>query len=301
MLEHLADLLPETATACYAWAFLDNHAHFLFRSGPRGIAALMRRLLTGYVVTFNRRHRRHGQLFQNRYKSIVCQKDAYLKQLVAYIHLNPLRAELVGDMEALRDYRYCGHGAVLGRFRLPWQDAEHILAQFGADKRSARRRYSDYIAKNAAIGRQPELVAGGLRRGPTGWKQVKQRSRQGVDRVMGDVRILGGADFVHSVLSEARQSLDRRFELRRQGWGFEDILARAAALFDVSTEDVLAGGRQRPRALARSLTCYWAVRHLGLSTAEVARRFGMSTGGVSYAIARGEQVAAERKCRLQDD
>jgi REP element-mobilizing transposase RayT len=102
MLNRLATLLPETGTVCYAWAFLDNHAHFLFRSGPRGIAVLMRRLLTGYVIGFNRRHRRCGQLFQNRYKSIICQEDAYLKQLVAYIHLNPLRARLVSEL-AQRD------------------------------------------------------------------------------------------------------------------------------------------------------------------------------------------------------
>jgi len=53
-----------------------NHAHFLLRSGLGGIAHLMRRLLTGYAVSFNRRHRRHGQLFQNRYKSIICHHDS---------------------------------------------------------------------------------------------------------------------------------------------------------------------------------------------------------------------------------
>ena len=50
MLERLATLRPATGTACYAWAFLDNHAHFLVRSGSRGTAVVMRRLLTGYVV-----------------------------------------------------------------------------------------------------------------------------------------------------------------------------------------------------------------------------------------------------------
>jgi len=65
-LERLSDLLPATKTPCYAWALLPNHAHFLFQSGETGLSTLMRRLLTGYAVTFNRRHRRHGQLFQNR-------------------------------------------------------------------------------------------------------------------------------------------------------------------------------------------------------------------------------------------
>ena len=64
LVERLSILVPETKTQCYAWAFLPNHAHFLLRSGPQGIAGLMRKLLTGYAVFYNRRHRRHGQLFQ---------------------------------------------------------------------------------------------------------------------------------------------------------------------------------------------------------------------------------------------
>jgi len=60
-IERLSILLPETKTQCYAWSFLSNHAHFLLRSGPAGIAALMRRLLTGYAVSYNRRHKRPCQ------------------------------------------------------------------------------------------------------------------------------------------------------------------------------------------------------------------------------------------------
>ncbi len=97
-LERLSSLVPETQSICYAWVFMSNHAHFLLRSGSQGVAHLMRRLLTGYAVSFNRRHRRHGPLFQNRYKSIICQEDAYFKELVRYIHLNPVRAKTVPDL-----------------------------------------------------------------------------------------------------------------------------------------------------------------------------------------------------------
>ena len=51
----------------------------------------MKRLLTGYAVFYNRRHGRHGHLFQNRFKSIIVEEDAYFQELVRYIHLNPLR------------------------------------------------------------------------------------------------------------------------------------------------------------------------------------------------------------------
>ena len=91
----LGDILTETNTACYAWALIPNHFHLLLRTGNVTISTTMRRLLTGYANWFNRRHRRYGHLFQNRYKSILCQEDAYLLELVRYIHLNPLRAGIV--------------------------------------------------------------------------------------------------------------------------------------------------------------------------------------------------------------
>ncbi len=64
-------------TPVYAWTLMNNHAHMLPRSGQAGLAAFMRRLLTGCAVVYNRRHRRHGHLFQNRYKSIVVEEDSY--------------------------------------------------------------------------------------------------------------------------------------------------------------------------------------------------------------------------------
>ena len=111
-LTRLSVLLPETQTACCAWAFMPNHAHFLLRSGPSGIASLMRKLLTGYAVSFNHRHHRHGQLFQNRYKSVVCEEEVYLKELIRYIHLNPIRAHLVSNPSELNRFPYSGHSAL---------------------------------------------------------------------------------------------------------------------------------------------------------------------------------------------
>jgi len=131
LLDRLASLLPETKTICYAWAFIPNHAHFLLRSGPSGIAFLMRKLLTGYVVSFNHRHHRTGQLFQNRYKSIICQEDAYFTELVRYIHLNPLRAKVVSTLAELDRFAYSGHSAVMEIKERSWQDTDYVLRFFG--------------------------------------------------------------------------------------------------------------------------------------------------------------------------
>jgi putative transposase len=97
----LAALAEATAFTVYAWALLPNHFHLLLRTGARPLAGCMRSLLTGYAGAFNRRHKRTGHLFQNRYKSIVVEEEPYLLELVRYVHLNPVRAGVVADLRAL--------------------------------------------------------------------------------------------------------------------------------------------------------------------------------------------------------
>jgi REP element-mobilizing transposase RayT len=118
--DRVAALAEAKGWTVVAWALLPNHAHLLVRSGRRPLAAAMRSLVTGYAGAFNRRHKRHGHLFQNRYKSVV-EEDPYLQGLARYIHLNPLRAGLVRDLTALDRYRWTEHSAVLGRVKRPWQ------------------------------------------------------------------------------------------------------------------------------------------------------------------------------------
>ncbi|MDW7711537.1 MAG: transposase [Deferrisomatales bacterium] len=107
----LSRLLVATKTQCFAWALLPNHFHLLLRPTEIPLASFMRRLLTGYAVTFNLRYKRSGHLFQNRYKSIVCDEEEYLLALVRYIGLNPLRVRLVSNLDELDWYPWCGHAA----------------------------------------------------------------------------------------------------------------------------------------------------------------------------------------------
>jgi REP element-mobilizing transposase RayT len=148
----LGRLASETGTAIYAWALMTNHAHILLSSGPAGLAKFMRRFLTGYAVNYNLRHHRHGHLFQNRYKSIVCDGERYFTELVRYIHLNPLRVGLVVELKELECYPYCGHGVVLGIIRNQWQDRDTVLAQFGVREGEAKAAYCRFVAEGVALG-----------------------------------------------------------------------------------------------------------------------------------------------------
>jgi putative transposase len=137
----LGSVLLKTLTPCFAWALLPNHFHLLLRTGSTPISTVMERLLTGYASEFNLRYRRHGHLFQNRYKSILSQTDTYLLELVRYIHLNPIRAHIVTTMEQLRGYRYCGHYGLLGCDTPPWQFTAEVLLRLDRSTKVSQEKH----------------------------------------------------------------------------------------------------------------------------------------------------------------
>ncbi len=297
--ERLGNVLTQTETTCYAWALLSNHAHFLFRTGTVPVSKVMLRLLTGYAVYFNRRHKRHGVLFQNRYKSIICEEDTYLTELVRYIHLNPLRAGLVKTEAGLKNYFFCGHSAIAGVRTCPWQDTGYVLSFFGSRRSRARDIYLEYIRAGRNQGRRPELVGGGLLRSNGGWHELKKRaSGQMQEWLKSDERILGGSDFVEQILAMAEESLCRETALKRAGYTLERLEQEVANIFGIAPEEICLPGRQKDRVACRSLLCFWAARELKVPLTELARRFSLTVPAVSYAVKRGEEIAKRNKYSL---
>ena len=297
LLQRLGIILIETKTPCFAWALIPNHLHLLLRTGIEPIATVMRRLLTGYAVSFNRRHRRHGQLFPNRYNSILCQEDRYLLELVRYIHLNPLRAKLVSDLKELDKHPYCGHSVLMGKKKHDWQDTDYILKLYDSTYSIARRRYRKYVKKGIADGRRPDLVGGGLIRSAGGWSVVKAL-RKSAARMKGDERILGDVNFVEKVLNGARESLELKYKLEAQGYNFDWLVKHVAILLNIEPKDVLARGKYKQTVKARSLLCYWGTRELGMTTIELAKKLNVAQPTISQSAMRGRKIAAEEGLEL---
>jgi len=177
-IQRLSDILSDTKTTCYAWSLMPNHFHLLLRTGETPISTVMRRLLTGYAVRYNLRHRRTGHLFQNRFKSVLCQEDAYLLELVRYIHLNPMRAEVVKNLKELDRYPYSGHSFLMGIMKNTWQEIDGILIMFGKRRSSARQAYRSFVEKGIEQGRRTRIVGRRTdpeRRGMEGLKGFKKR------------------------------------------------------------------------------------------------------------------------------
>jgi REP element-mobilizing transposase RayT len=296
-LARLSTIVSETRTTCYGWALIPNHVHLLLRTGTIPIATVMRRLLTGYAVSFNLKYQRHGQLFQNRYKSILCQEDRYLKELVRYIHLNPLRANLASDLKALDRYRWCGHSAIMGKTACDWQNIEYVLKLFDNKISSARRNYRVFVSKGIAEGRRSDLTGGGLIRSLGGWQQVKALRRIGI-RFKCDERILGDSEFVEQVLKEAEDRLERRYALEAKGYDFDQVIERVAQVLNMNVSDVLKRSKDPQTVKARSLLCFWANRELGMTTVEISHRLKVSQSAVSRASMRGEKLSLQNDFHL---
>ncbi len=297
-MERLGGLLEEYRTACYAWALVPNHFHLLLRSGTAPISMLMRRLLTGYAVNFNRRHDRSGHLFQNRYKSILCQEDNYLLELLRYIHLNPLRAGMVDSYTGLADFPFCGHAVILGTRKADWQDIDYVLKLFAAKPRLARQKYEGFVEKGIEMGSRPDLAGGGLIRSAGGWSAVKALRRAHVYQ-KGDERILGDGDFLEEVLAASKERLERRYRLAATGRDFNWLLARVAELTGVPAERVVVNDRSRKISRARSLLCYWATRELGIRQTDLAERLQLKQAAVSHAVRRGRQLAFDEGLSIE--
>ena len=297
ILARLAKLIPETRTECFAWAIIPNHFHLLLRTGSVPIAVLMNRLLTGYAGWYNKKYKRHGQLFQNRYKSFLCQEDAYLKELVRYIHLNPLRAGIVADMNELDKHPWCGHSVLMNKTQRPWQNTGYVYGLFSVQNPSARKRYRAFVEKGVNEGRRPELTGGGLLRSNGGWEGLKGLRKAGI-RVKGDERILGDSDFVSNVLRAAGEKLEYRYELKAAGFDFERVVERVARVLRVPREEVTALGKSPARVKSRALLCFWANRKLGMTTTEIAGKLGICQSAVSRLSMRGEKIAMENGAEL---
>ena len=262
---------------CLAWAVMTNHAHLLLRPKGTKLAIFMRRLLTGYAVNFNLRHHRSGHLFQNRYKSVVCEEEPYLLELVRYIHLNPVRAGLVEGMDELDRYEWSGHSVLMGNREVPGQRTDEVLAYFGKRLKSGRRHYRDFVAEGISQGKRNELVGGGLRR--------SLRLSKAGEMQEYDERILGSGEFVEE-LRKVEGLADRLPVVMPIG----DLMERVAGFLKIEVEDLRKRVKGKRVVEARNMISYLAVREMGHNGAEVAKRLNVTRSAVSIAAGRGEQL-----------
>ena len=245
----------------YAYALMKNHIHLFLEVERVPLSKIMQSLLFRYTQYFNRRYRQVGHLFQGRYNAIVCDKDAYLLELVRYIHLNPVRARVVKRPE---DYVWTGHLSYLGKREEDLIDEGFVLDQLGGNRSSARRRYRRFVWDGMTGGHEKKYY------------QVK------------DQRYLGEDAFVERIERERKEAGDWMYEIP-----LEVISREVARAIGCREDELHSVRRSRQGSLGRGMVAYLARRISGYRVKEIADHFRRSPVAVSEAITKVEDHLRE--------
>ncbi len=291
-LERLGEDLARSGAQCFAWALMSNHYHLLIRVSDKPLSKLMAPLLGSYAGYYNLRHRRSGYVFQNRYKSILCDEDSYLLQLIRYIHLNPLKAGILTNLKALDSYAWTGHAVLMGKRRHPWQSVDETLSHFAKRISTARMRYREFMTEGLSDTEQAAFESGGLVRSYGGWETLKRLRKEHIYCV-GDERILGESDFIQEALAQDKLSLERRTQRETEGWTLEAIVAGVCSHYDIEESRLIKKARNNVVSEAKGLICFFSTEQLGLPMREVAQHLQISQPAVPNWVKKGEQYCHE--------
>jgi hypothetical protein len=198
----------------------DQHIHLVVQVADIPLSRIMQCLSLKYTRWINYTRRRTGHLFQGRYKAIMLDADAYLLELVRYIHLNPVRA---GMAEYPEDYPWSGHNAYLGKETLPWMTTEWVLALFSGKSDMAGQNYQQYLIDGISEGRRNEFHSGTC-----------------------EGRILGDDCFADEALTKANQR-------RQREWHLDELIDAVCRRYGITVRELKAPGKMRPFSEARAI------------------------------------------------
>ena len=239
----------------HAFCLMTNHLHLALQAGDQPLSAGMQNLAFRYTRYLNGRLNRVGHLFEGRFKAYLVDRDSYGLALVRYIHLNPVRARMVEQPAA---YAYSSHRAYLGRDDLPWLTTDWVLGQFGSRIGLARTRFAHFIHEGKTEGHNPAFYGG-----------------------QADARIVGEEDFVRTILKPKPH--------RRQPPELGQVVTYVCRRYRLTEKELLAAGRARRPAEARTLVAWLAIQTKAASLTRLAQTFGRDISTLSHALSRIEQ------------
>ena len=268
--DRLVRLIPEEEFTCFAWALLPNHVHLVLQTGPVPLSRLMARLGTGYARYFNLRHNRVGHLFQNRFRSISVDLGAHRQWLVGYVHLNPVRAGLIGSVEELESYPWTGHAELMDRGQVGFVSAAEVLSWFENDPSRARGALREWMSRGLGDESFRPRLSDTL---------VPEQSPLGPGDVSRPRDLARIRDFP-ACLSRARGD-----------WSLDRLISWVCGQVGVDESEVRRGRRTCAASDARAIAAYLASAELGYGGVEIGSSLSLGSGGTSRAISRGrEQV-----------
>jgi REP-associated tyrosine transposase len=146
-LKTLAEACQKTGFEVHAYCLMGNHFHLVVETPEANLVAGMRWLLSTYTIRFNHRHQWVGHVFSGRYKALLVEGsgNGYLKTVCDYVHLNPVRAGLLGVEDRLLSYPWSSLGWYLAaaKHRPRWMRVDRLLGEhgIGADNAAGRKQF----------------------------------------------------------------------------------------------------------------------------------------------------------------
>jgi len=259
-LERLEQYRQRYEFKIYAYVLMFNHVHLLLQTDKTPLSKILQGIQFTYTQYYNRRYRTVGHLFQGRYKAILCDRNAYLLELVRYIHLNPVRLKNSEDLEG---YRWSSHHTYLGRKGPVAIDTALVLKQLGSSTGQARRAYGKFIADGHSLGHE-------------------ERYYQTVDQ-----RFLGDEIFVQEVAERAPQI---EIGAVKPKILFERLLHAVAQIHACEAKELTAAGRRRGWSKPRAQLAYLARDWCGMKAVEIARQLHRDSSMISRLCAEYEAV-----------
>ena len=278
--EKYLQLLGTTLSRCdatlLAWCLMSNHIHLVVRAGDDPLEKLVKPLHTGYAGWKNKQIGRLGPVFAGRFKSPLVDEEAYLLELVRYVHNNPVRAGLVASAE---QSRWSSHRAYLGLDPVPaWLNVGEILSRFSAKPDESRQGFADFVADGVDEPRRPELSGGAL-----------ERTQRAVTPDVGDAwrlsqPVVGSDEFAAKVMEDLRERETATLpegKKRHRRLSLGELISHTCAALDLEDwEFEQLPKRVRPRAARMIVTWLW-VRVFDGTQADIARALKTYSGRVS--------------------
>jgi putative transposase len=241
----------------HAFCLMTNHLHLEIQVGEIPLSRIMQNVALRYTQWFNWRHKKSGHLFQGRYKAVMVDADAYLLELAAYIHLNPVRARITDRPE---NYRWSSHRAYLGNESFSWLETNCILSQFSKHISKARLKFAEFVGERLSEGRRAVF--------------------HGETNI--DSRIIGDNDFISDVLSGADALPEQKPDVNT-------VIAAVKRLYDITDDSLRTQSRERRLCEARGLTA-WATLELSVGKlTELARELGREPSTLTCAVRQIEK------------
>ena len=277
-LQRLAESLRVTGYTCHAWALMDNHYHLLLRTSELPMSKVMRPLNGSFGRWYNKKYGRRGYLYQDRFKSILCQDQEYAHRLIRYIHLNPVRVGTVKTLRELELWEWCGHGCLVGNHTVAFQDRTEALRRFGRTTGEAVRAYRAFV--QAGLDENGSADAGEL---ADDHRAELDASQKGLPA------IVGNPEFVRLALSKNKQRLLLVKRFKDNPEALNELAGQVCAKHAIALADLQRRGRNNPRSTARKDFCARAHSELQASDTAIARYLQVTLPSVSNML-RDRQI-----------